>query len=94
MAHFFDLLAHSRHTLGIVGLVMNTVGAFGLIPFPPDLKGLRRDGTIPVPGAMALERWIPNGRHLYRIQKIGFFTTIALLVIGFILQLLDLMYVV
>jgi len=93
MAHFFELLAHSRHTLGIVGLVMNTVGAFGLIPFPPDLKGIRPDGTIPVPGAMALIRLIPNGRHVYLVQKIGFFTTIALLVAGFILQLLDLVYV-
>jgi hypothetical protein len=94
MAHFFDLLAHSRHTLGIVGLVMNTLGAFGLIPFPPDLKGVRRDGTLSVPGAMGLIRLIPNGRHVYRIQKIGFFATIALLVVGFFLQLLDLIYVV
>jgi hypothetical protein len=93
MAHFFDLLTHSRHTLGIIGLVMNTVGAFGLIPFPPDLKGLHKDGTIAVPGPLALQRLIPNGRHLYLVQKIGFFTTIALLVVGFILQLLDLMYV-
>jgi hypothetical protein len=46
MLRFFDLLAHSRHTLGIVGLVMNTLGAFGLIPFPPDLKGFRRDGRV------------------------------------------------
>ena len=46
MCHFFQLVVHSPHALGLVGLVLNTAGAFLLIPFPPELKGYRADGFI------------------------------------------------
>ena len=48
MCHFFQLVVHSPHALGLVGLVLNTAGAFLLIPFPPELKGYRADGFTKV----------------------------------------------
>jgi len=93
MAHFIHLLAVSPHKLGLVGLLLNTIGAFGLIPFPPDLKGYRFDGTIPVPGGLGFISLPPHGRRTYLLQKTGFIATIALLVAGFVLQFFDLVYV-
>jgi hypothetical protein len=72
MCHFFHLVVHSPHTLGLVGLVLNTAGAFLLIPFPPDLKGYRADGTLPGPAGFGWSRFIVDGRRIYLIQRIGF----------------------
>jgi hypothetical protein len=93
MAHFVDLLVHSPHWLGLLGLVLNTAGAFLLIPFPPDLKGFRSDGTLPGPPGFGWTMFVMDGRQRYLFQRVGFIATIALLGIGFILQFFDLIYV-
>ena len=93
MAHFWYLLCHSHHPLGLIGLVLNTAGAFLLIPFPPDLRGLRSDGTLPGPRGFGWSIFVPDGQRRYLFQKIGFIATIFLLAFGFILQFFDLIYV-
>jgi hypothetical protein len=93
MAQFFHLVVHSRHWLGLLGLVLNTTGAFLLIPFPPDLRGLRSDGTLPGPRGFGWSIFVPDGSRRYVFQKVGFIATIFLLAIGFILQFFDLIYV-
>ena len=92
MDHFLQLLTASPHKLGLVGLVLNTAGAFLLIPFPPDLKGYRSNGTLAGPPGLGWSIWPTDGKMRYHIQKTGFLVTIAMLVIGFALQFFDLVY--
>ena len=63
MAQFLHLVFHSPHWLGLLGLLLNTAGAFLLIAFLPDLRGLRSDGTLPGPRGVGWSIFVMNGRQ-------------------------------
>jgi hypothetical protein len=74
--------------LGIVGLVLNMIGAGLLLWFPPATRRFTQDGRL-------VNAWVnnptPEGLRGYRRQTRGFLLAIGLLVVGFFLQLLALL---
>lgn len=77
----------SHHPLGIVGLVLNMAGSMLLLWAPPGARGYRPDGSAV--GWFSF-RATPEGKRRYLLYANGFRLAVLLLVVGFFLQLLDL----
>jgi hypothetical protein len=75
------------HTLGTVGLLLNAVGALLLLWFPPAVTAFTADGRE---GVIFVNDVNPDAWVRYRRRRRGFRIAIAALVIGFVLQLIDL----
>jgi len=77
-----------HHTYGIAGLIANILGTFMLLYFPPETKAYEPDGSEKV-------AWVgpptAAGRREYLKLKNGFKLGFWLLLLGFLLQLLDLL---
>jgi hypothetical protein len=75
------------HLLGIVGLVLNAIGAAMLLWFPPEVRRYTEQGALVItPVLIPLPENVPK----YLRQKWGFRVAIACFVLGFILQGIDL----
>jgi nitrate reductase gamma subunit len=79
----------THHPLGIIGLTLNMIGAALLLWCPPGAGGYQKDGSM-------FAWWhlpaTPHGKRRYWLLTFGFRFGIALLVIGFLFQMLDLIY--
>ena len=77
-----------HHTYGIAGLAANMLGSATLLYFPPDTKGYQPDGSQQV-------WWVTgpteDGRREYCKLRNGFKLGFWLMLLGFLLQLLDLL---
>jgi hypothetical protein len=83
------------HPLAIFGLITTIVGTLLLLRFPPTVQGFTADGDqiFGVWREIAqsdAERF--DNRRRYRDEQLGFFTAIWLIVLGFVLQLFDLLF--
>ena len=80
------------HALGIVGLVLNMAGALMLLWFPPKVPEYSPEGAaVSAGGSFSELPATPYGKRQYEIRRRGFNFAIALLVLGFLLQLVDLL---
>jgi hypothetical protein len=77
------------HPLGVIGLIVNMLGSLMLLWFPPSVSDYTREGAPIVGGWSGIASDV--GKRKYRYRKDGFKFAIALLVLGFFLQLLDLL---
>jgi len=79
----------SHHVLAATGLIANIVGALLLIKFPAKVHGYLPDGRSY--GSFAGPP-TPEGLRRYRLGVRGFYSAIGALVLGFLLQLIDLLH--
>jgi hypothetical protein len=81
------------HPFGIVGLIINMVGSLVLLWFPPTVEEYTPDG-FKISGSLSELPESDAQRHEwqrnFRARKRAFRGAMALLLIGFTLQLLDL----
>ena len=79
---------HHTHLLGVLGLICNTIGAVLLMCFPPltQLATARGQESLTWAGAASSE-----GRRRDWLHREGFRVGVALLTLGFLLQLGDLL---
>jgi hypothetical protein len=79
---------HVSHLCGVIGLSLNTLGAVALLRF-----GGKPDANAPLsPEQMqAVRLMIPKARRSYAFEIWGYRLSIVALVIGFMLQLIDLL---
>jgi hypothetical protein len=84
IAHFL------AHPLGVIGLVLNMMGGAMLLWFPPSVRTFDDDGRELLT-RVATTPVVPHGRLRCRLSWWGFRVAILLFVIGFTLQLLDLL---
>jgi hypothetical protein len=77
----------AAHPFGIIGLIMNMVGSLMLLWFPPSVTAYSSDGAPIIDWSGPASE---AGKRKYRLRKDGFKLAIALLFLGFFLQLLDL----
>jgi hypothetical protein len=75
------------HPFGIIGLIVNMAASVMLLRFPPPVSEYTPDGA-PIIGWRG--RPTPDGKRHYELRKHGYKLAIALLFLGFFLQLLDL----
>jgi hypothetical protein len=80
-----DTVIH--HPIGIAGLIVNMIAVLLLLRFPPSVSQYTADGR-PIIGWAGVATDGGKRRHL--IRKHGYEFAIALLFLGFFLQLLDL----
>jgi hypothetical protein len=85
-----------HHVWGIVGLGINMAASVMLLWFPPKVEAYTSDGLyVPDGGPFAELPVSGEGRRQnirqYRIRREGFRFAFALLFLGFLLQLLDLL---
>jgi hypothetical protein len=80
---------HHPHVLAFVGLSANMVGTLLLLNFPPDLKAYRPDGSNRGQGFGV--QATPDGLRMHQRFRDGYKLALALLFLGFFLQLLDLL---
>jgi hypothetical protein len=74
------------HPLAAAGLVLNMVGAALLLRYPPAAVTLLEDGA-------EVSTWVmPATKRRHVLQKWGFRMAIVALLIGFGLQLIDLLH--
>jgi hypothetical protein len=76
------------HWLSVAGLALNTVGALFLLKFPPAVTMYTQKGE---PFMQWVSNPTPDGRRRYLLQTWGFRAAIAFFVLGFLLQLIDLL---
>ncbi len=80
------------HPMAIVGLILNMAGSLMLLWYPPKVTDYTPDGAAVSAGGTFSE--LPAtlyGKQQYQLRRRGFNLAIALLVLGFLLQLLDLL---
>jgi hypothetical protein len=76
------------HPLGLIGLTINIIGSILLLFGAPTVMTATMDGAVvPAP----YKTLHPNVQKLYRPKRIVFFCGVAGLIIGFILQAIDLL---
>ena len=76
------------HLCGVLGLVFNTAGAFGLIRF----TGKAYAGSpLTVEQIRSLEPVLPQARRYAVFETLGFRVSLWFLAGGFVLQLIDLL---
>jgi hypothetical protein len=80
---------HLPHPLGIAGVVVNMAGVLFLLFYPPKIIEYTEDGRQKV-------EWVNDvksatGQRRHRLRRDGYRLGIALLFLGFFLQLLDLL---
>jgi hypothetical protein len=76
------------HLFGIIGLIVNMVATVLLLVFPPTVSEYTAGGEPIVPWKGTAS---DAGKRKYRIRKDRYKFAIALLFLGFFLQLLDLL---
>lgn len=76
------------HIFGIVGLGLNTAGALGLLRFVPN-----PDAGSPFPHEtmQSLRAAMPEQRSAYARKVLAYRLSVAGLIAGFVLQLIDLL---
>jgi hypothetical protein len=80
---------HHPHALAFVGLAANMIGTLLLLKFPPDLKGFPSQGSNRGQGFGV--KASPEGLRLHQRFHDGYKLALGLLLLGFFLQLLDLL---
>ena len=79
------------HPMAIIGLISNMAGSVMLLWYPPKVTEYTAEGAAVSAGGSFSEMLpTPFGKRQYEIRRRGFNFAIALLVLGFLLQLLDL----
>jgi hypothetical protein len=78
----------SHHCVGILGLSFNMIASFILLWFPPSVREYTEEGA---PSVSFIGPPTAEGKRRHRIRKHGYSFAIALLILGFLLQLLDLL---
>jgi hypothetical protein len=82
------------HLAGVIGLTLNTAGAIGLLKFPtpePDAGGVFPHETMEsLRSGMAING-MPGPRRAYAAKVFAYCASIWALVLGFFLQLIDLL---
>jgi hypothetical protein len=76
-----------HHPVGVVGLIVNMLAVLLLLRYPPTVTQFTPDGRPVIGWAGAAT---DAGKRRHRIGKHGYKFAIALLFLGFFLQLLDL----
>lgn len=76
------------HPFGIFGLCLTMIGTALLLKFPPGARGYQPDGSWH--GWWAV-RATPEGKRQYVLLTRGYRGALCLMIIGFALQLMDLM---
>ena len=82
-----------NHPLGVWGLSINAAGTLLLLIFPPKVDRYTPDGVMimggfsEIPDSAAQRR---QWRRAYLVRRWGYQVAVTMLLIGFLLQLLDL----
>jgi hypothetical protein len=76
------------HHWGIAGLVLNMAGALLLIWCPPTVRTYTREGSEQI---NFVNNPKPENRRRYLVRAWGFRVAIGTIVLGFLLQLIDLL---
>jgi hypothetical protein len=77
-----------HHPLSVAGLLLNTIGGLLLLFCPANPMTVTLDGAV---SPVAYKNLHPTVRRRYLRQRIGFTAGMAGLILGFILQLIDLL---
>ena len=78
------------HPLAVTGLAFNMVGAVMLLWFPPSVRTFDDEGRELLT-RVAITPVAPHGRLRHRLNQWGFRIAIVLFLLGFALQLIDLL---
>lgn len=76
------------HIFGIIGLIFNTAGAFGLLKFVPNPDA---GAALPHETLQTLRLSMPEQRRAYTTAVWSYRLCVIALAIGFVLQLVDLL---
>jgi hypothetical protein len=76
------------HVFGIIGLIVNMAATVLLLRFPPSVREYTADGAPIVAWKGTAS---DAGKRKFRFRRDGYKFAIALLLLGFFLQLLDLL---
>lgn len=76
------------HPAGVVGVILTTAAAFGLLKYKADPD---EGATLPHEHLQTVRFGMPKQRRQYQMQVVAFWVSIAFLIVGALLQLLDLL---
>jgi hypothetical protein len=83
------------HPLGVAGLILNMAGTVLLLWFPPTSQRYYSNGTARGTSFAAVPQSEAQRRHwklMYHVDRWAYRAAMALLLLGFLLQLVDLLH--